>query len=42
MRTMKLEDCASLYFGQFSWSALAVNVDKAGVEQIIPALFLEL
>lgn len=40
MRIMKLHVCASLCFGQFSWSAFAVNVNKAGVEQVIPALFL--
>lgn len=27
MRIMKLHVCASLCFGQFSWSAFAVNVD---------------
>lgn len=42
MRAMKLQDCASLYFGQFSLSAFAVNMDKAGVEQVIPAFFLGL
>lgn len=42
MRSVKLQDCPPLHLGQFSWCAFAVNVDKAGVEQVVPALFLGL